>query len=118
MRYYTTVRNSDLRYIPVDSWDSFKVCVSHIMTGDQGRLNHVDGTTSRSLCEVKQRQARLVLQWGATRKALVLFISSFVSSNRSVHKPERHILILAFVATGGVACEMWSDTDTCMQTSI
>ena len=35
---------------------------------------HVDCTTSRPLCEVKRRRARLVLRWGTTWEALVLFL--------------------------------------------
>ena len=34
----------------------------------------VDRTTSRPLCEVKRRRARLVLRWGTTWEALVLFL--------------------------------------------
>ncbi|CAM9716014.1 unnamed protein product, partial [Laminaria digitata] len=40
---------------------------------DQERPYHVDRTTSRPLCEVKRRRARLrVLRWGTTWEALVL----------------------------------------------
>ena len=39
----------------------------------QERPYHVDRTTSRPLCEVKRRRARLVLRWGTTWEALVLF---------------------------------------------
>lgn len=37
------------------------------------RPYHVDSTKRRSLCEVKQRRSRLVLQWGIIWEALVLF---------------------------------------------
>lgn len=40
----------------------------------QERPYHVDRTTSRPLCEVKRRRARLVLRWGTTWEALVLFL--------------------------------------------
>ena len=41
---------------------------------NQERPYHVDRTTSRPLCEVKRRRARLVLRWGTTWEALVLFL--------------------------------------------
>ena len=41
---------------------------------DQERPYHVECTTSRPLCEVKRRRARLVLRWGTTWEALVLFL--------------------------------------------
>ncbi|CAN0570978.1 unnamed protein product, partial [Laminaria digitata] len=40
------------------------------------RPYQVDRTTSRLLCEVKRRRARLVLRWGTTWEALVLFLLS------------------------------------------
>ncbi|CAM9868164.1 unnamed protein product, partial [Sphacelaria rigidula] len=39
----------------------------------QERPYHVYSTTSRPLCEVKRRRARLVLRWGITWEVLVLF---------------------------------------------
>ncbi|CAM9931234.1 unnamed protein product, partial [Ascophyllum nodosum] len=39
----------------------------------QERPYHVDYTTSRPLCEVKRRRAGLVLRWGTTWEAPVLF---------------------------------------------
>ena len=42
--------------------------------GNQERPYHVDRTTSRPLCEVKRRRARLVLRWATTLEALVLFL--------------------------------------------
>ena len=42
-------------------------------------LYHVDRTTSRLLCDVKRRRARLVLRWGTPWEALVLFLFSFFS---------------------------------------
>ncbi|CAN0234029.1 unnamed protein product, partial [Laminaria digitata] len=44
---------------------------------DQERPYHVDRNTSRPLCEVKRRRARLVLRWGTTWEALVLFLFFF-----------------------------------------
>ncbi|CAN0388414.1 unnamed protein product, partial [Scytosiphon promiscuus] len=44
---------------------------------NQERPYHVDRTTSRPLCEVKRRRARLVLRWGTTWEALVLFLFSW-----------------------------------------
>ena len=41
---------------------------------NQERPYHVDRTTSRPLCEVKRRRATLVLRWGTTWEALVLFL--------------------------------------------
>ena len=41
---------------------------------NQERPYHVDHATSRPLCEVKRRRARLVLRWGTTWEALVLFL--------------------------------------------
>ena len=43
----------------------------------QERPYHVDRTTSRPLCEVKRRRARLVLRWGITWEALVLLLFFF-----------------------------------------
>ena len=43
----------------------------------QERPYHVDRTTSRSLCEVKRRRAKLALRRGTTREALVLFLFFF-----------------------------------------
>ena len=47
------------------------------LLGIQERPYHVDCTTSRPLCEVKRRRARLVLRWGTTWEALVLFLFTF-----------------------------------------
>ena len=46
----------------------------HIVPPHQERPYHADRTTSRPLCEVKRRRARLVLRWGTTWEALVLFL--------------------------------------------
>ncbi|CAN0570376.1 unnamed protein product, partial [Ectocarpus sp. 12 AP-2014] len=46
----------------------------------QERPYHADRTTSRPLCEVKRRRARLVLRWGTTWEALVLFLFPTFSS--------------------------------------
>ena len=46
----------------------------HITLHHQERPYHADRTTSRPLCEVKRRRARLVLRWGTTWEALVLFL--------------------------------------------
>ncbi|CAN0502228.1 unnamed protein product, partial [Laminaria digitata] len=46
----------------------------------QERPYHVDRTTSRPLCEVKRRRARLVLRWGTTWEALVLFLFFLLAS--------------------------------------
>ena len=40
----------------------------------QERPYHVDRTTSRLLCKVEGRWARVVLRWGTTWEALVLFL--------------------------------------------
>ncbi|CAN0576027.1 unnamed protein product, partial [Ectocarpus sp. 12 AP-2014] len=40
----------------------------------QERPYHADRTTSRLLCEVKLRRAGLVLRWGTTWEAPVLFL--------------------------------------------
>jgi hypothetical protein len=45
--------------------------------GCQERPYHVDRTTSRPLCEVKRRRAGLVLRWGTTWEAPVLFLFLF-----------------------------------------
>lgn len=47
------------------------------------RTYHVEGTTSRPPCEVKGRRARLILGWGTTREALMLFLFSCVISRVS-----------------------------------
>ena len=46
----------------------------------QERPYHVECTTSRPLCEVKWRRARLVLRWGTTWEALVLFLLHFFAT--------------------------------------
>ena len=46
----------------------------HFGHHQQERPYHADRTTSRPLCEVKRRRARLVLRWGTTWEALVLFL--------------------------------------------
>ncbi|CAN0497253.1 unnamed protein product, partial [Discosporangium mesarthrocarpum] len=43
----------------------------------QERPHHADRTTSRLLCEVKLRRAGLVLRWGTTWEAPVLFLFFF-----------------------------------------
>ena len=55
-------------------------------THKQERPYHADRTTSRPLCEVKRRRARLVLRWGTTWEALVLFL--FAPSLSSIAAPE------------------------------
>ncbi|CAN0450621.1 unnamed protein product, partial [Scytosiphon promiscuus] len=57
---------------------------------------HVDRTTSRPLCEVKRRRARLVLRWGTTWEALVLFL--FCLSQRPSPPPTQqpHIILQIF----------------------
>ena len=50
---------------------------------DEERPYHVDRTTSRPLCEVKRRRARLVLRWGTTWEALVLLPFSFFAPTAS-----------------------------------
>ena len=45
----------------------------------QERPYHADRTTSRPLCEVKRRRARLVLRWGTTWEALVLFLFAYAA---------------------------------------
>ncbi len=51
--------------------------MDHNLLRKQERPYHVDRTTSRPLCEVKRRRARLVLRWGTTWEALVLFLFTF-----------------------------------------
>ena len=46
----------------------------HPARGFQERPYYVDRTTSRPLCEVKRRRAGLVLRWGTTWEAPVLFL--------------------------------------------
>ena len=46
----------------------------HIVHRRQERPHHADRTTSRPLCEVNRRRARLVLRWGTTCEALMLFL--------------------------------------------
>ena len=56
------------------------------LLGNQDRPYHVDHTTSRPLCEVKRRRARLVLRLGTTWEALVLFLLTYFCP------PSNHLL--------------------------
>ena len=58
----------------------------------QERPYHVDRTTSRPLCEVKRRRARLVLRWGTTWEALVLFLFLLTPSLFYHHSRHYHTL--------------------------
>ncbi|CAN0044204.1 unnamed protein product, partial [Laminaria digitata] len=55
-------------------WESLVVVDARQRQPHQERPYQVDRTTSRLLCEVKRRRARLVLRWGTTWEALVLFL--------------------------------------------
>ena len=62
---YSTKKRSNVSSRLIDGRESLR---------NQERPYHVDRTTSRPLCEVKRRRARLVLRWGTTWEALVLFL--------------------------------------------
>ena len=57
------------------AWKKIQKQHSHLQ--QQERPYHADRTTSRPLCEVKRRRARLVLRWGTTWEALVLFLFTY-----------------------------------------
>ena len=59
---------------------------------NQERPYHVDRTTSRPLCEVKRRRARLVLRWGTTWEALVLFFCLLAPTIMDTHTLHFYLL--------------------------